>query len=77
MLVKGSVINQDFDPVGILKTTEKYRVTFLYGVPTMFSIASFIMNVPDFDKYDLSSLRAVGSGGVVRPRLTLGKDGKR
>ena len=70
MLVKGSVINQDFDPVGILKTIEKYKVTFLYGVPAMFS---FIMNVPDFDKYDLSSLRAVGSVGAVLPRPTLEK----
>ena len=68
MLVRGTVINQDFDPVGILKTIEKYKVTFLYGVPVMYS---FIMNVPDLKKYDLSSLRAVASVGAVLPRPTL------
>jgi len=68
ILARGTIINQDFDPVGVLKTIEKYKVTFVYGVPTMFS---FIMNVPDLENYDLSSLRAVGSVGAVLPRPTL------
>lgn len=68
ILARGTIINQDFDPVGILKTIEKYKVTFLYGVPAMFS---FIMNVPDLKNYDLSSLRAVGSVGAVLPRPIL------
>ena len=43
-----------FDPVAVLDTIEAERCTSLYGVPTMF-IAE--LAVPDFDRYDLSSLR--------------------
>jgi acyl-CoA synthetase (AMP-forming)/AMP-acid ligase II len=70
MLAKGTVINIDFDPALILKAIEKYRVTIMYGVPAMFS---FMMAVPDFDRYDLSSLRAVASVGSVLPQPTLEK----
>jgi fatty-acyl-CoA synthase len=43
-----------FDPVKTLEAVRDERCTSLYGVPTMF-IAE--LAVPDFDKYDLSSLR--------------------
>ncbi|MGO5674597.1 AMP-binding protein [Bacillus subtilis] len=45
---------QEFDPVTILKTVEKEKCTALHGVPTMF-IAE--LHHPDFDAYDLSTLR--------------------
>ncbi|UYP05228.1 AMP-binding protein [Bacillus subtilis] len=45
---------QEFDPVTVLKTVEKERCTALHGVPTMF-IAELYH--PDFDAYDLSTLR--------------------
>jgi fatty-acyl-CoA synthase len=43
-----------FDPVKTLEAVQDERCTSLYGVPTMF-IAE--LAVPDFDRYDLSSLR--------------------
>jgi fatty-acyl-CoA synthase len=43
-----------FDPVATLEAVQAERCTSLYGVPTMF-IAE--LSVPDFDAYDLSSLR--------------------
>jgi fatty-acyl-CoA synthase len=43
-----------FDPVAVLETVQDEGCTSLYGVPTMF-IAQ--LNHPQFDDYDLSSLR--------------------
>jgi fatty-acyl-CoA synthase len=43
-----------FDPAATLKATQDERCTSLYGVPTMF-IAEWAL--PDFDSYDLSSVR--------------------
>ena len=43
-----------FDPVKTLEAVEGERCTSLYGVPTMF-IAE--LAVPEFDRFDLSSLR--------------------
>jgi fatty-acyl-CoA synthase len=43
-----------FDPEESLKAVAAQRCTSLYGVPTMF-IAE--LSLPDFDEYDLSSLR--------------------
>ena len=43
-----------FDPAQTLRTVQEERVTSLYGVPTMF-IAEWAL--PDFERYDLSSVR--------------------
>jgi len=43
-----------YNPVQVLETIEKERCTAVHGVPTMF-IAE--LSLPDFNKYDLSSLR--------------------
>jgi fatty-acyl-CoA synthase len=45
---------ESFDPVKTLETVEGERATALYGVPTMF-VAE--LEIPDFARYDLSSLR--------------------
>jgi len=45
---------EGFEPERVLKAVQEERCTSLYGVPTMF-IA--LLNHPDFDKTDLSSLR--------------------
>jgi len=45
-----------FDLVKILEVIEQERITISNWVPTM---ASFILTVPDLEKYDLSSLRAL------------------
>jgi fatty-acyl-CoA synthase len=47
-----------FDPLAVLKCVESERCTALHGVPTMF-IAE--LEHPEFDRYDLSSLR----GGIM------------
>ncbi len=46
--------SEGFDPVTALAAVSGERCTSLYGVPTMF-IAE--LDVPEFDSYDLSSLR--------------------
>lgn len=43
-----------FDPAATLEATQDERCTSLYGVPTMF-IAEW--SLPDFERYDLSSVR--------------------
>ncbi|MEI1421601.1 AMP-binding protein [Bacillus cabrialesii] len=45
---------QEFDPVTVLKTVEKEKCTALHGVPTMFISE---LHHPDFEAYDLSTLR--------------------
>jgi fatty-acyl-CoA synthase len=45
---------EGFDPVACLRTVTEERCTALYGVPTMF-IA--MLDHPDFDGFDLSTLR--------------------
>ena len=53
-----------FDPLAVLQAVEKERCTGLYGVPTMF-IAE--LGHPDFDKFDLSSLRTGCMAGSPCP----------
>ncbi|CAH1791306.1 unnamed protein product [Owenia fusiformis] len=48
-----------FSPELYLETVQKYRVTMLNMVPT---IAVALSNVPDLSKYDLSSVKGMGSG---------------
>lgn len=50
-----------FEPVSVLETIAAEKCTALHGVPTMF-IAE--LETPDFDKYDVSSLRTgIMAGG--------------
>ena len=53
-----------FDPALQLELVETYRATVTTGVPTML-IA--MLDHPDWEKRDLSSLRVVGSGGAPVP----------
>jgi fatty-acyl-CoA synthase len=55
---------EGFDPLAVLQTVQEERCTSLYGVPTMF-IAE--MAHPDFDKYDLGSLRTGMMAGSPCP----------
>ncbi len=56
--------NDAFDPVSVLETVQAERCTALYGVPTMF-IAE--LGHPDFDSYDLTSLRTGVMAGSPCP----------
>ncbi|HEY5663400.1 MAG TPA: AMP-binding protein [Ilumatobacter sp.] len=53
-----------FDPTAVLEAVQAERCTALYGVPTMF-IAE--LGHPDFDAYDLSSLRTGVMAGSPCP----------
>jgi fatty-acyl-CoA synthase len=53
-----------FEPEAVLETVEAERCTALHGVPTMF-IAE--LEHPDFDRYDLSSLRTGIMAGAPCP----------
>lgn len=53
-----------FDPRAVLSAVEKERCTALYGVPTMF-VAE--LEHPEFDKFDLSSLRTGVMAGAPCP----------
>jgi fatty-acyl-CoA synthase len=57
-----------FDPGLTLKAVAEERCTSLYGVPTMF-IAE--LNVPNFDEFDLSSLRTGIMAGSPCPEETM------
>jgi len=68
MLAKGTSVVMDFDPKIAADAVRKYKVTIMYGVPAMYKT---MIDLPDIDKYDFSSLRAIGSVGSVMPTSTL------
>ncbi len=58
------VIMPKWDATEALKLIEKEKVTYFVGVPTM---SLELMNHPDRNKYDLSSLKDITAGGAPRP----------
>ena len=58
------VVHPAFDPETILKSIQEHKATRFDGVPTMYM---FMLNHPDLDKYDLSSLRGCSVGGQTMP----------
>ncbi len=62
------IIVEDFNASLVLQAIHKERATAVYGVPTMF-IAE--LNHPDFDKYDLTSLRTGIMAGSPCPPETM------
>ena len=56
--------SESFEPLKVLQAVEKERCTSLYGVPTMF-IAE--LQLPEFDQFDLSSLRTGVMAGSPCP----------
>ena len=58
------VMMYKWDAEAALKLIEQERISVFHGVPTM---AWEIMQSPNFDTTDLSSLRGVQSGGASRP----------
>lgn len=55
------VINRDFNPQVVLELIQKEKITQYFGAPIMYT---FMMMVPDFGKYDLSSVRYYGYGAA-------------
>ena len=58
------VLARKFDPETVLNLIEKEGITCGFVVPT---IINMLLQVPDLQKYDLSSLRALYYGGAPMP----------
>jgi fatty-acyl-CoA synthase len=58
------VLVSAFDPAGTLTLIERHRVTYLFGVPAMFSA---IARAPGWAAADLSSVRSLICGGAPVP----------
>ena len=56
--------SESFDPLSVLQAVQNERCTSLYGVPTMF-IAE--LQLPEFNRFDLSSLRTGVMAGSPCP----------
>lgn len=57
-----------FSPTKVLQAIQAEKCTAVHGVPTMFI---FMLEHPDFDKYDLSSLRTGIMAGSPCPKETM------
>jgi acyl-CoA synthetase (AMP-forming)/AMP-acid ligase II len=61
---RGMVLMAKWDPSEALRLIEKEKITYFVGVPTM---SLELMQAPDRDRYDLSSLTDIAAGGAARP----------
>ena len=61
---RGMVMMPKWDADEALRLIEAERITYFVGVPTM---SLELMNHPDRDKYDLSTLTDITAGGAPRP----------
>ena len=67
---RGMVLMPKWDAGEALRLIEKERITYFVGVPTM---SLELMNHPDRDKYDLSTLTDIAAGGAPRPVSHVGR----
>ena len=58
------VLMPKWDAAEALRLIDKEKITYFVGVPTM---SLELMNHPDRDRYDLSSLKDITAGGAPRP----------
>lgn len=56
-----TILMHHFDGEKVLKTIEEEKVTHIFAAPTM---VNMLLNVKDFERYDLSTLRLLGYGGA-------------
>jgi long-chain acyl-CoA synthetase len=59
-----TVLHDRFNPAAYLADAERWRVTYIGGAPTLFA---GLLACPDVRTRDLSSVRAIGSGGAPLP----------
>jgi acyl-CoA synthetase (AMP-forming)/AMP-acid ligase II len=64
VISRGMVLMPKWDAGEALRLIEKERITYFVGVPTM---SLELMNHPDRDNYDLSTLTDIAAGGAPRP----------
>ncbi|WP_309611445.1 class I adenylate-forming enzyme family protein, partial [Sphingomonas sp.] len=61
---RGMVIMHKWDALEAMKLIEREKITYFVGVPTM---SLELINHPDRDQYELSSLTDITAGGAPRP----------
>lgn len=61
---RGLIVMPKWDAGEALRLIEREKITYFVGVPTM---SLELMNHPDRDKYDLSTLTDITGGGAPRP----------
>jgi long-chain acyl-CoA synthetase len=59
-----NVLLRQFDPVRVFETIERQHVQYLQVVPTMIV---YLLNHPERQRFDISSLRRIISGGAALP----------
>jgi acyl-CoA synthetase (AMP-forming)/AMP-acid ligase II len=59
-----TIIHRNFNPFEMLETIQDERITDVHLVPVMIN---YVVNCPDFDKYDLSSLKRITYGASPMP----------
>jgi acyl-CoA synthetase (AMP-forming)/AMP-acid ligase II len=64
VVARGMVLLPKWDAGEALRLIEKEKITYFVGVPTM---SLELMEHPDREKYDLSSMTDIASGGAARP----------
>ena len=61
------VIHRVFHPVSVLKALQDEKISFFFGVPTMYN---FMLQVPNVGEYDLSAVQKFGYGAApMAPEL--------
>ena len=67
MVLKGGTVmyQPQFNPITFLETVQKYKVNVIQLTSTL---AKVLLSTPDFDKYDLSSVRICYFAGEVLPK---------
>ena len=67
MALKGGTVmyQPQFNPIDFLETVQKYRINIIQLTSTL---AKVLLSTPDFDKYDLSSVRICYFAGEVLPK---------
>ena len=58
------VVHRAFDPRKVLQTLQDEKISLFFGVPTMYN---FMLQVPNLDGYDLSSVKRWGYGAAPMP----------
>lgn len=59
-----SVLMRQFDPVRVFEAIERYQIQYMPVVPTMLV---YLLNHPDRERFNLSSLTRISSGGAALP----------
>src|SRR5699024_12633348 len=65
-----NIILREFEPYEVLETLEKEKVTHMIAHIKMIYM---LLNIEDFDTYNLSSLRLVGYGGASMAPILIKK----